>query len=93
MPLFAFHMANFTEQKVTPPELIRQVRLLQHANQQLHHAHQQSQQQMAHLMGQQNQQFNNLFPPPQVPHPLAPRPNLNLPQPKFHGQVGELKTF
>ena len=91
-------MADFDAHDMTPEQLLQQaqqqVQQLQHANQQLHHQAQQANIQAQFLMGQQNQNFQNQFYPPQQAPQLAPRPNLNLPQPKeFHGDPAELRTF
>ena len=72
----------------------QQVHDLQSANQNLGNHNINLIQQNQYLMGQQNQQFQNAHFPQQNPPPLAPRPNLNLPQPKsFTGIALELVTF
>ena len=89
-------MADFDAQDEVQPDrsLRRQIQDLQMANQQLNQMANQMHIQNQFLMGQQNQRFQNDNFPPQVPPQLAPRPNLNLPQPKeFTGLATELKTF
>ena len=97
--LFCYHsiMADFDEQyqEVTPKQLLRrQFHDLQMANRQPNYAANQMHIQNQNLMGQQNQHFQNQNFPPQVPPHLAPRPNLNVPQPKeFTDNASGLKTF
>ena len=89
-------MADFdANYEVTPEQVLRrQIQDLQHANQQLNFNANQMHIQNQFLMGQQNQNFQNQNFPSQGPPQLAPRPNLNLPQPKeFTGIATELKTF
>ena len=84
-------MADFdADSEVTSEQVLRrQIQDLQHANQQLNYDANQMHIQNQFFVGQQNQNF-----PPQAPPQLAPRPNLNLPQPKgFTGISTELKTF
>ena len=89
-------MAEFyANYEVTPEQLLcRQIQDLQHANQQLNYNANQLHTQIQYLMGLQNKKNQNQTFPPQVPPHLAPRPNLDLPQPKeFTGIATELKTF
>ena len=89
-------MADFDAQDEVQPDrsLRRQIQDLQMENQQLNQMANQMHVQNQFLMGQQNQRFQNENFPPQVPPQLAPRPNINLPQPKeFIGLATELKTF
>ena len=86
-------------EELTPEQVLlrqtqAQVHDLQSANQNLGNHNINLLQQNQFLMGRQNQNFQNNHLPQQNPPPLAPRPNLNLPQPKaFTGIALELVTF